>query len=95
MANDAEEVVEGMQFDGGYIALLRHQSRKDRIDGNGPDMGYSVYIMENGDKFFARYIGQVQNDSGNFTDTLFGPITGGTGKLLGIQGTVRGVANCP
>jgi hypothetical protein len=65
----------------------------DRIDGNGPDTGYSVFIMENGDKFFARYVGQVQNNSGNFTDTIFGPITGGTGKLLGIQGTVRAVAN--
>jgi hypothetical protein len=65
----------------------------DRIDGNGPDTGYSVFIMENGDKFFARYIGQVQNNSGKFTDTLFGPITGGTGKLLGIQGTARSVVS--
>jgi hypothetical protein len=65
----------------------------DRLDGNGPDSGYSVFIMENGDKFFARYIGQVQNNSGRFTDTLFGTITGATGKLLGIQGTVRSVVN--
>jgi hypothetical protein len=65
----------------------------DRIDGNGPDTGYIVFIMENGDKLFARYIGQVQNNSGKFTDTLFGPITGGTGKLLGIQGTTRSVVN--
>jgi hypothetical protein len=65
----------------------------DRLDGNGQDTGYSVFVMENGDKFFARYIGQVQNNSGKFTDTLFGPITGGTGKLLGIHGTVRGVVN--
>jgi hypothetical protein len=65
----------------------------ERLDGNGPDTGYSVFIMENGDKFFARYIGQVQNNSGKFTDTLSGPITGGTGKLLGIQGTLRGVVN--
>lgn len=65
----------------------------DRIDGNGPDTGYSVFIMENGDKFFTRYIGQVQNNSGTFTDTLFGPITGGTGILLGIQGTARSVVH--
>jgi hypothetical protein len=65
----------------------------DRIDGNGPDIGYRVYVMENGDKFFARYIGNVQNNSGRFTDTLFGPITGGTGKLVGIQGTIRAVTN--
>jgi hypothetical protein len=43
----------------------------DRIDGNGPDTGYGVFIMENRDKCFARYIGQVQNNSGKFTDTLF------------------------
>jgi hypothetical protein len=48
--------------------------------------------MENGDKFFARYIGQVQNNSGTFTDTIFGPIAGATGKLLGLQGAIRGVA---
>jgi hypothetical protein len=66
---------------------------RDRLDGNGPDMGYSVFIIENGDRFFTRYIGHVQNNSGRFTDTTFGPITGGTGKLLGIQGTVRSVAN--
>jgi hypothetical protein len=65
----------------------------DRIDGNGPDTGYSVFIMENSDKFFARYVRQVQNNSGRFTDTLYGRITGGTGKLVGMQGTIRGVAN--
>jgi hypothetical protein len=65
----------------------------DRLDGNGPDTGYSVFIMENGDKFFARYIGQVHNNTGKFTDTLFGPITGGTVTLLGIQGTIRSVVN--
>jgi hypothetical protein len=65
----------------------------DRIDGNGSDIGYSVYLMENGDKFFVRYEGHVQGVTGKGTDTLSGPITGGTGKLLGIQGTVRTVAN--
>jgi hypothetical protein len=65
----------------------------DRIDSNGSDIGYSVFVMENGDKFFARYGGHVQTNSGKSTDTLSGPITGGTGKLLGIQGTVRTVVN--
>src|SRR5258708_5647695 len=26
----------------------------DYIDGNGPNTGYSVFVLENGDKFFAR-----------------------------------------
>jgi hypothetical protein len=65
----------------------------DRVDGNGSDIGYSVFVMENGDKVFARYNGHVQTNSGKSTETLSGTITGGTGKLLGIQGTVRTVVN--
>jgi hypothetical protein len=65
----------------------------DRIDGNGSDNGYSVYVMENGDKLFTRCEGHVAGIAGKGTDTLSGRITGGTGKLLGIQGTLRTVAN--
>ena len=66
----------------------------DRIEGNGPVMVYTVCVMENGDKFVARLEGLVQTSSGGkLTAANFGPITGGTGKLAGIQGTVRQVAN--
>jgi hypothetical protein len=65
----------------------------DRVDGNGSDIGYSVFVMENGDKVFARYGGHVQTNSGKSTETLSGTITSGTGKLLGIQGTLRTVVN--
>jgi len=63
----------------------------DGIDGNGLDTGYSVWVMENGDKFFGRYSGHIQNNSAKLTDTLSAVITGGTGKLLGIQGITRTV----
>jgi hypothetical protein len=35
----------------------------------------------------------VQNTAGNLTNTGVGNITGGTGKLAGIQGNTRAVAN--
>jgi hypothetical protein len=64
----------------------------DYIDGNGPDPLYIVYVMENGDKFFARTDGVVQNASGKRTATQVGSITGGTGKFAAIHGIVRLVA---
>jgi hypothetical protein len=65
----------------------------DRIDGVGPVMQYVVYVMENGDKFFARMDGVVQTGAASFTATIAGNITGGTGKFAAIQGIVREVAN--
>jgi hypothetical protein len=65
----------------------------DRIDGSGPATIYTVYVMENGDKVFIRNIGVVQNTAGKLTNTVVGNITGGTGKLTGIQGNTRSVAN--
>jgi hypothetical protein len=68
-------------------------STSDRIDGSGPATIYTVYVMENGDKFFVRNIGVVQNTAGKLTNTVVGNITGGTGKLAGIQVNTRSVAN--
>jgi len=65
----------------------------DRIDGRGPLTEYDVYMAGEGDKFFCRVDGMSQQVSpGRFTVTTFGPITGGTGKFTGIEGTVRGSA---
>lgn len=61
----------------------------DRIDGNGPATQYNVFVMENGDRFFARINAVVQSVSGNLTSTQVGPITGGTGQLTAMRGTVR------
>jgi hypothetical protein len=65
----------------------------DRIDGSGPATIYTVYVMENGDRFFTRSVGVVQNTAGKLTNTVVGNITAGTGKLAGIQGNTRSVAN--
>jgi hypothetical protein len=65
----------------------------DRYDGNGDGTDYLVFVMENGDKFFARMSLAVQNVAGKLSATNVGHITGGTGKFAGIQGIVRGAAN--
>jgi len=66
----------------------------DRTDGDGPVTQYSMYVMENGDKFFARSTGVMRSSSsGMLTVKDVGYITGGTGKLAAIQGMVRVVAN--
>jgi hypothetical protein len=63
----------------------------DYTDGNGPGVGYLVYMLENGDKFFVRIslIAQRSSESGKSNGTNVGAITGGTGKLSGIRGVVR------
>jgi hypothetical protein len=62
----------------------------DLTSGNGSSITYSVYVLENGDKIFSRTNLVAQDlGSGKFTTTSAGPIIGGTGKFVGIQGTVR------
>jgi hypothetical protein len=65
----------------------------DVTDGNGSSTVYGVFALENGDKFFARLSQVNQNISGKISAAAVGPITGGTGKLAGIQGVVRLSAN--
>lgn len=62
----------------------------DYIDNNGTATTYNVYVFENGDKVFTR--GTVLARSagpGKLTNVTVAYITGGTGKLAGIQGIVR------
>jgi hypothetical protein len=62
----------------------------DFIDNNGTVTSYSVYVLENGDKFFTRTTAVSQSiESGKRTTKGVGYITGGTGKLAGIQGILR------
>ena len=62
----------------------------DYVDNNGTATTYNVYVLENGDKFFTR--GTVLARSagpGKLSNVTVAYITGGTGKLAGIQGIVR------
>ncbi len=62
----------------------------DYVDNNGTATTYGVYVLENGDKFFTRGTVLAHSaGSGKFTNVTVGYITGGTGKLAGIQGIVR------
>lgn len=62
----------------------------DYIDGNGPNTTYNVYVLDNGDKMFTRASLVAQSSGGGkITTTSAGTITGGTGKLAGIQGIIR------
>ncbi len=65
----------------------------DRIDGSGDGTGYTVYVLENGDRFFSRSTIVVQSVEGKLTSTAVGHITGGTGTFAAMQGIVRDVAN--
>jgi hypothetical protein len=65
----------------------------DRVNGNGPATQYNVFVMENGDKFYARLDALVQSNAGMLTSTQIGSIMGGTGKFAAIQGIVRVVTN--
>src|SRR5262249_5880311 len=76
------------------MALKEQWTRalSDYTDNNGPGTTYGVYVLENGDKFFTRSALVAQSTgSGKLTASTVGYITGGTGKLSGIQGIVRTV----
>ena len=61
----------------------------DYMDGNGNAYVYDEYVMENGDKFFARSVFVTQRTSGIINATQVGYITSGTGKLAGMHGIIR------
>jgi hypothetical protein len=61
----------------------------DFVDYNGLSTNYSMYVLENGDKFFVRASTMGHNNGGKRSNTSTGTITGGTGKLLGIRGITR------
>ena len=62
----------------------------DYTDNSGVSTNYTVYVLENGDKFFARTTTLAHSaGGGKLTTSSAGTITGGTGKLVGIQGTMR------
>jgi hypothetical protein len=62
----------------------------DYTDNSGANTNYTVYVLENGDTFSARSTTLAQSaGGGKITTSSAGTITGGTGKLIGIQGTTR------
>jgi hypothetical protein len=84
---DGGPVVNGIKLKESWV-----RGTGDRTDGIGPITQYVEFVMENGDKFFARMDGIVESSSGKGTGTIAGRITAGTGKLATIQGTIREMA---
>ncbi len=66
----------------------------DYTDTNGRAEVYYIYVLESGDRVFARSNSVTQtitnpDGSKRSTVTVAATITGGTGKFLGIRGTIR------
>jgi hypothetical protein len=68
------------------------RATSDYVNNVGTGDNYSVFVLENGDKFFAHSTLVAQSSgTGRLTATVSGMITGGTGKLSGIKGTIQSV----
>ena len=65
----------------------------DYTEDNGHGSLYSEYLMENGDRFFS-FASVIAHRIGfdDFLSNTVGYITGGTGKLEGIEGVLRTTA---
>ena len=67
----------------------------DYTEVSGPGTAYHTLMMENGDKIYIRtnYVAQgaVSKDGSKkgANNLVSGPITGGTGKFLGIRGLMK------
>ena len=63
----------------------------DYTNDGGEATTYSIYVLENGDKFFTRgSLVAIQGpEARNLMATTAGPIIGGTGKLARINGMAR------
>ena len=84
-------------FEGLRVVESWSHGYSDYIDVNGRHWGYITYVLENGDKIFARNDGSSQtivDTDGAKKSTATGVtiLTGGTGKVRGIQGTLRYVS---
>jgi hypothetical protein len=84
---DGGPVVNGIKIKESWV-----RGTGDRTGGIGPITQYIEFVMENGNKFFARMDGIVESSSGKGTATIAGRITHGTGKLATIQGTILEMA---
>ena len=71
----------------------------DYTDLNGPGTSYQVITLANGDKIYARAnivshnLGWTDASKKGAENRVSGPITGGTGKFVGIRGTMRNASH--
>jgi len=65
----------------------------DYLNGNGNAYVYDEYVMENGDRFFARSVFVTERTAESIKATQVGYITSATGKLAGMHGIIRVTVN--
>lgn len=83
-------------FDGVKVKEGWTRAATDYTEGNGRGTGYTVTLLDNGDKIFGRWEGITQTTTGadgsKVTKTnSVTSLTGGTGRFEGIHGTLRTV----
>jgi hypothetical protein len=86
---------EAPMYDGVRVKESWTRAVTDYTDGTGNGSGYTLAVLENGDKIFGRY--EVVNQTTIGSDgtkvakgSTVNILTGGTGKFKGIRGTLRG-----
>ena len=84
-----------LAFGGVRVKEVVTRGASDYTNGNGTSSNYSVYILEDGNKLFAKDAGVAQTivtaDGANtFRSAVVVTFTGGTGKFRGIRGQLRG-----
>lgn len=77
----------------GGLALKEEWNRgvSDYTDSSGPASFYGVYVLENGDKFFAYSTAVSRKAGAGLSAVTVGRITGGTGKFANMRGTIYAV----
>jgi hypothetical protein len=81
-------------FDGVKVKEAWLRAMSDYTNQSGHVHGYTINLLENGDKIFGRWEGLTQtaiNPDGSKASEVWGvtTLTGGTGKFKGIRGTLR------
>jgi hypothetical protein len=87
----------GHSVDGVRITETWVRGFSNYVNGVGPAWGYSVWMMEDGNKIFLEYVGTSDSQptaSGSRRGTYHGTtrITGGTGRFAKIRGQLVDVA---
>ncbi len=84
-----------LAFGGVRVKEVITRGASDYTNGNGTSSNYSVYVLEDGNKLFAKDAGVAQTTAtaegvNTFRSAVVVTFTGGTGKFRGIRGQLRG-----
>jgi len=84
-----------LAFGGVRVKEVITRGASDYTNGNGTSSNYSVYVLEDGNKLFAKDAGVAQTTASadgvnTFRSTVVVTFIGGTGRFRGIRGQLRG-----